>query len=164
MSTKVNPIPRGLHTITPQLAVDNAAKAIDFYKKAFGAEELSREMGPGNKIMHAELKIGDSMLYLADEFPEMGDCGTKSPKKLSCVPSLLHFYFTDVDASFAKAVAAGATVKMPVMDMFWGDRYGQLEDPFGHRWSMATHKEDLTPAQIAERQKEFMAKMGAKKH
>src|ERR1051325_313546 len=163
MSKKVNPIPPGVHTITPQLAVDNAAKAIEFYKKAFGAEELARAMGPGNKVMHAELKIVDSMLYLADEFPEMGDCGTRSPKSLGGVPCLLHLYVNDVDAAFAKAVAAGATVKMPVMHMFWGDRYGQLQDPFGHRWSMATHKEDLTPAQIGERQKEFMAKMGPKK-
>ena len=164
MSTKVNPIPPGYHTITAHLSVNGAGKAIDFYKKAFGAEELMRVPGPGGKLMHAEVKIGDSILYLADEFPEMGgDCATRSPKALGGVSSVLHLYVADVDASFARAVSAGATAKMPLMDMFWGDRYGQLEDPFGHRWSMASHKEDLTPAQIAERQKQFMASMAQKK-
>lgn len=141
----VKPIPEGMHTITPHLVCAGAADAIGFYVKAFGAVELGRMPGPDGKLMHAQVKIGDSMLMLVDEMPQWGALG---PKALKGSPVTLHLYVPDVDASFAQAVAAGATVTMPVTDMFWGDRYGQVQDPFGHNWSIATHKRDLTDAQI----------------
>ena len=142
----VKPVPDGMRTITPHLVCDGAAQAIDFYVKAFGAVELSRLPGPGGKLMHAMVRIGDSMLMLVDEFPEMG---AKGPKALDGSPVTIHLYVEDVDAAFARAVAAGATVRMPLADMFWGDRYGQVQDPFGHLWSMATHQRDMTPEQMA---------------
>jgi PhnB protein len=149
MSSRTKPIPSGFHTLTPHLIVKGATKAIEFYKTAFGAEEIGRLSGPdGKSIMHANLKIGDSHLFLVDEFPQM-DC--RGPQSIGGTPVTIHMYVEDVDAAFGKAVAAGAQVKMPVADMFWGDRYGVLTDPFGHSWSMATHKEDLTPKQIGER-------------
>ena len=149
MRSKVKPIPSGFHTLTPHLVVKGAAKAIEFYKKAFGAEELNRAPGPdGKSLMHADLKIGDSRIFLADEFPDM-DC--RGPQSIGGSPVTIHMYVEDVDAAFGKAIAAGAKVRMPLEDMFWGDRYGVLVDPFGHLWSMATHKEDLTPEQIGER-------------
>ncbi|RMF77856.1 MAG: VOC family protein [Planctomycetota bacterium] len=145
----VNPIPEGHHTLTPHLTVKNAAEAIEFYKKAFSAEEVMRIPGPdGRTIMHAELRIGDSMVYLANEFPEHGCVG---PASLGGSPVTLHLYVPDIDGAFDQAVKAGAQVRMPVADMFWGDRYGQVVDPFGHVWSIATHKEDLTPEQCAQR-------------
>ena len=147
MSTSVKPIPEGMHTLTPHLICDGAADAIEFYKKAFNAVETTRLPGPNGKLMHASLKIGDSTLMLAEEFP---NCGNSSPLTLKGSPVTLHLYVKDVDASVAQAVAAGAKVTMPVADMFWGDRYGQIEDPFGHRWSIATHTRDLTPEQIRE--------------
>jgi uncharacterized glyoxalase superfamily protein PhnB len=147
MAAKAKPIPEGFHTLTPHIVVKDAAKAIEFYKKAFGAEEVMRMPGPGGKIMHADLKIGDSHLMLVDEFPEM-DC--HSPQSLKGSPVHLHVYVPDVDAAFKKAVAAGATASMPVTDMFWGDRYGKVTDPFGHKWSIATHQKDMTPAEIAK--------------
>ena len=148
MSTSaVKPIPEGMHTITPHLVCKGAADAIEFYKKAFNAVEQMRLPGPDNTIMHAMLTIGDSTLMLAEEFP---NCGHSSPLTLKGSPVTLHLYTKDVDASVAQAVAAGAKVTMPVSDMFWGDRYGQIEDPFGHRWSIATHTRDLTPEQIQE--------------
>ena len=147
------PIPEGMHSLTPHLICAGAAAAIDFYKAAFGAVELTRLPGPSGKLMHGSVRIGDSVLMLVDEMPEYGACG---PKLLKGSPVTIHLYVTDVDAAVAQAVAAGAKVTMPVTDMFWGDRYGQLEDPFGHRWSVATHTRDLTPAQIQE----GMAKMG----
>ena len=152
MTAPVRPIPEGMHTITPHLFCEGAAEAIDFYKKAFNAEELGRLPGPDGKVMHAQLRIGDSILMLCDAAPQ---CGAGGPLALKGSPVTIHLYVKDVDATFGQAVKAGATATMPVADMFWGDRYGMLTDPFGHRWSMATHKQDLTPEQI----KEGMAKM-----
>lgn len=144
-SSSVKPIPEGMHSITPHLACTNAAEAIEFYKQAFGAEEMMRLPGPDGKLVHACLKIGDSQLMLADVRPE---CGMKGPRELQGSPVLIHLQVEDVDAVFNQAIAAGATLTMPIMDMFWGDRYGQLEDPFGHRWSVATHVRDLSFAEI----------------
>jgi PhnB protein len=144
---KVKPVPEGFHSLTPHLVYAGASDAIDFLKRAFGAVELSRLAGEGGKIMNAQLRIGDSMLMLVDEFPQWGSFG---PKALKGTPVTVHLFVEDVDAVVAQAVAAGATLKMPVADMFWGDRYGLVEDPFGHHWSVATHQRDLTPAQIAE--------------
>jgi len=154
--TQVKSIPSGFHTLTPDLVVRGAARAIEFYKKAFGAEELARMPGPdGKTIGHAELKVGDSVFFLSDECPGMG---CKSPETLKGTTQALHIYVQDVDAAFDQAVAAGATVKMPVADMFWGDRFGKLADPFGHEWSLGTHKEDLSPEEIDRRAKAFFAK------
>ena len=133
-------IPEGFHTITPYLTVKDAAKVIQFYKDAFGATELERHNSPDGRIMNASIKIGDSILMLSDEFPEYG-CGVLPPSSLKGTTVMLHIYTEDVDAVFANAIKAGCTVKMPVDDMFWGDRYGQLADPFGHFWSIATHKQ-----------------------
>ena len=141
-TSSVKPIPDGMHSLTPHLVCANAAAAIDFYVKAFNAVEHGRLPGPGGKIMHASLGIGDSHLMLVDEMPEWGSLG---PKSLKGSPVTIHLYVQDVDAAVAQAVAAGAKVTMPVADMFWGDRYGQLEDPFGHRWSVATHTRDVSP-------------------
>lgn len=149
MSSRVKPIPGGFHTLTPHLVVKGASKAIEFYKKAFGAEEIGRLPGPdGKSIIHADLKIGDSHVFLVDEIPEMNCHG---PQSVGGTPVTIHMYVEDVDDAFGKAVSAGAKVRMPLSDMFWGDRYGVLTDPFGHSWSMATHKEDLTPAEIGKR-------------
>jgi uncharacterized glyoxalase superfamily protein PhnB len=145
--TAVKPIPDGMHTLTPHLVCGGAADALDFYSKAFGAAELSRMLGPGGKLMHAAMRVGDSVLMLVDEFPEWGSLG---PKALGGSPVTVHMYVPDVDASVERALAAGATVRMPVQDAFWGDRYGQIEDPFGHRWSLATHTRDLSPEEIRE--------------
>ena len=147
------PIPEGMHSLTPHLVCAGAADAIDFYKRAFNAVEQARLPGPDGKLMHAAVKIGDSILMLVDENPQWGSLG---PKALKGSPVTIHLYVPDVDATVAKAVAAGAKVTMPVADMFWGDRSGQLEDPFGHRWSVATHTRDLTSEEI----REGMAKMG----
>jgi uncharacterized glyoxalase superfamily protein PhnB len=141
----VNPIPEGMHTVTPHLVCAGAGAAIDFYKKAFGATETARMPGPGGKLMHASIRIGDSAVMLVDEMPEWGSLG---PKALKGSPVVIHLYVADVDAFTARAVAAGAKVTMPVADMFWGDRYGQLEDPFGHRWSVATHVRDVSAADM----------------
>lgn len=143
-NTKVDPL-NGMSTVTPHLVCANATQAIDFYKKAFGAEELMRMAGPDGKLMHAMLKIGDSNIMMMDEAPEWG---AKGPKLLGGASVTLHLQVPDCDASFARAVDAGATVKMPLADMFWGDRYGVLEDPYGHSWSIATHKLELTSEQI----------------
>jgi PhnB protein len=149
MKNQIKDIPDGFHTLTPHLVVKGANQAIEFYKKAFGAEEVRRMPGPdGKSIMHAELKIGDSRLFLVDEFPEM-DC--RGPQSIGGSPVTIHMYVNDADVAFDKAVSAGARVRMPLADMFWGDRYGVLADPFGHSWSIATHKEDLTPEEIAKR-------------
>ncbi len=154
-SQSVNPIPEGMHTVTPHLICAGAGDAIDFYKKAFGATETSRMPGPGGKLIHASIRIGDSAVMLVDEMPEWGSLG---PKVLKGSPVVIHLYVEDVDAFTARAVAAGAKVTMPVADMFWGDRYGQLEDPFGHRWSVATHVRDVSPADMQQ----AMQKMGQK--
>jgi len=150
---KTRPIPPGFHSLTPHLELRGAARAIDFYKAAFGAREIFRNVGPdGRLIMHAQLQIGDSMLLLHDEFAEAGG---ESPHTLEGSPVTLHLYVEDADAVFARAVAAGAKVEMPIADMFWGDRYGQVTDPFGHRWSIGTKLEELTPAQMRERAAKF---------
>jgi PhnB protein len=145
MTTKA--IPDGMHTVTPHLICANASAAIEFYKKAFNATETSRLPGPAGRLMHASLRIGDSAVMLVDEMPEHGALG---PKSLKGSPVAIHLYVEDADAVAAQAVAAGAKVTMPVTDMFWGDRYGQLEDPFGHRWSIATHVRDVTPAEMQQ--------------
>ena len=143
----VKAIPDGMHSLTPHLVCRDAAAAIEFYKKAFGAIELFRLPMPDGKIMHACVLIGDSQLFLFDEMPAMGAFGPQDPKGS---PVTIHLQVQDADAGFARAVAAGATVTMPLADMFWGDRYGQLRDPFGHRWSVATHVRDLSPGQIRD--------------
>ncbi len=151
-------IPTGYHTVTPYLIVRGAAQAIDFYKRAFGAAEMTRMPGPdGRRIMHAELKIGDSIVMLADEFPEMV---SRSPESLGGCTASFHVYVEDVDRAFKRAVDAGAQVRMPVADMFWGDRYGKLGDPFGHEWGLATHKEDLSPEEIGRRAAAYFKRQG----
>ncbi len=150
------PIPEGYHTLTTYLAVDDAAKAIEFYKRAFGATERVRMDAPGGKIGHAELAIGDSLIMLADAFPQ---ASTKSPKELGGTTTSIFMYVEDVDAAIQDAVDAGGKITMKVDDQFWGDRLGSVTDPFGHLWQIATHKEDLTPEEIAERGKAAMAGM-----
>jgi PhnB protein len=152
------PIPEGYSTISPYLAVDDAAEAIAYYKKAFGAEETVRMDAPDGRIGHAELKIGDSHVMLSDPFP---DASTTPPKELGGTSASIFMYVDDVDAVVQKAVDAGATVTMEVDDQFWGDRFGSITDPFGHSWSIATHVEDLTPEEIEERGKAAMAAMSA---
>jgi len=149
MKSQIKPVPDGFHTLTPHLVVKGASQAIEFYKRAFGAEEIKRLPGPdGKSLIHAELKIGNSRLLLVDEFPEM-DC--RGPRSVGGSPVSIHMFVDDADAAFDKALAAGAEVRMPLADQFWGDRYGVLTDPFGHIWSIATHKEDLTPQEIGKR-------------
>ncbi len=159
MAQQVKPVPDGYHTVTPYLVVDDAEKAIEFYKKAFNATELHRMKGPEGKILHAEVKIGDSIIMMSDESPG-GTC--RSARNLGGTPVRQMLYVVDVDAVFRQAVKAGAKPTMQPADMFWGDRYGRLVDPFGHEWDIATHKEDLKPEEIRERQEEFFAKMAAK--
>jgi PhnB protein len=145
----VKRVPEGFHRLTPHLVVRNAAAMIEFYKKAFGAVEKSRAPGPdGKSIMHAQLHIGDSILFLNDEFPEMGAFSPLSTKGTAVT---LHLYVEDADKQFQQALAAGAEVVMPLADLFWGDRYGIVKDPSGHQWSIGSHMEDLTPAQMQER-------------
>ena len=156
MPAKVKPIPDGYRTVTPYLVVNDAKAAIEFYKRAFGAKEVMKMDGPGGKIAHAELKIGDSMMMLSDEMP---GTGTRAPRSLGGTTAGIFLYFDDVDSTFQQAVSAGAKVDTPLADMFWGDRYGKITDPFGHSWSMATHKEDVAPEEMARRTKEAMAKM-----
>ncbi|HEX8436016.1 VOC family protein [Archangium sp.] len=145
---KALPIPKGYHVVTPSLVVRGADKAIEFYKKAFSAKELNRMPGPDGKLLHAEIKIGDSIVMLSDEFPQMG---SSSPETVGGISASLMIYTKDADALFNQALAAGAKVSMPLSDMFWGDRYGRVKDPFGHDWQIATHKEDLTPKEMARR-------------
>ena len=152
---KVNPIPAEYAGITPYLSVKGAAEAIEFYKKAFGATEMMRLPNPDGTLGHAEIKIGDALIMLADEYP---DYGNLSPKTLGGSSVRLHMYVEDVDAFFEKAVAAGAKVLIPVADQFYGDRSGWLEDPFGHVWLVSTHTEDLTPDEMERRMKEFSEK------
>ena len=142
---QVQPIPNGMHSITPHLVCAGAAEAIAFYKVAFDAVELSRMPGPGGKLMHAMLRIGDSAVMLVDETPEWGALG---PKALKGTPVTLHMYVANADVAFAQAVTAGAQAVMQPADMFWGDRYGVVEDPFGHRWSIATHVRDMTAEEM----------------
>ncbi len=151
----VKPIPDGYHTLTPYLTVRDAMKAIEFYKRAFGAEDRGAMKGPDGKVMHAELKIGDSIVMLADEFPEFGAHGP-GPNGTSMG---LHIYVDNVDASFERAVQAGAKIEMPVAEQFWGDRYGKLRDPFGHSWSIATHTKDLSMDEMKRGMDDAMSKM-----
>ncbi len=132
---QVKPVPDWMHTVTPHLVCAGAADAIEFYKKAFDATEMIRLPGPDGKLMHACIRIGDSAVMLVDEFPDWGSFG---PKSLKGSPVTIHLYVEDVDAAFERAVSAGATIKMPLEDMFWGDRYGKVTDPFGHDWSFST--------------------------
>ena len=144
----VKPIPDGYHSLQPYLAVDDAAKAIEWYTRALGAKELFRMDGPGGTIGHAELQIGDSVFMLSDPFPQ---ASTKPPKELGGTTSSVMLYVEDVDATVKQAVDAGATVTMEVGDQFWGDRFGSIADPFGHSWSIATHIEDVPPDEMARR-------------
>jgi PhnB protein len=156
----VKPIPDDYHTVTPYLCLRDCRKAMEFYKTAPGAEVLFTMDGPGGAVMHGEMKIGDSPIMFSEECPEWGQ---KSPLSLGGTPCSLHVYVADVDAAFQRAVAAGCTVKMPPADMFWGDRFAKLEDPFGHQWSLATHKEDVSPAEMQARGKAWMEQMAAQK-
>jgi PhnB protein len=144
----VKPIPEGYHTLTPYLSIRGAADAIEFYKKAFGATEVMRMAQPDGRIGHAELRIGDSLVMLADEFPEMD---FRSPRSIGGTSVMLHLYVEDVDTAIGRAVAAGAKVLRPVQDQFYGDRSGSVADPYGHVWHVATHKEDLSPEEIGRR-------------
>lgn len=148
MASAVKPIPEGYHAVTPYLIINGADKAIEFYKKAFGATEVMRMKSPDGKIGHAELKIGDSSLMLADEHPDMN---ARGPKSYGGSPVTIHLYVEDVDATCKRALAAGATELRPVKDQFYGDRTGSLTDPFGHVWHIATHKEDLSAAEMQKR-------------
>ena len=156
MPSLVKPIPEGYHTATPYLIVHDAAKAIDFYKRAFDATELHRMNGPDGKIAHAELKIGDSVIMLSDEMP---GSETRSPQSLGGTTSGVFLYVKDVDAVFHRATTAGAKATAQPADMFWGDRYGKVTDPYGHSWSLATHKEDVAPAEMKKRAEAHMSKM-----
>ena len=157
--TSAKPIPEGFRTVTPHMVLRDAAKAIDFYKQAFGAEEIERMLGPdGKSVMHAELKIGDSIIMLGEEFP--GTERFRSPQSLGGTTVSIHLYVPNVDAVCHRAVQAGAIASMPVMDTFWGDRYGKVTDPFGHEWGIATHKQDLTPEQIRKAAEEYFANAG----
>jgi PhnB protein len=156
MTYQIKAIPDGLHTITPHLVVKGASQAIDFYKKAFGAREVVRMHSPdGDTIIHAQLRIGDSPLFLVEEMPEMG---ARGPQLGGGSPVTIHLYVEDVDAAFNAALTAGAKQIMPPADMFWGDRWGKLVDPFGHEWSLATHKEDLTPEEVTTRARSAFCK------
>jgi PhnB protein len=152
----VKPIPEGYHTVTPFMTVKDCARAIEFYKQAFGAEERGIAKDPSGKVMHAEIKIGDSVIMMGDEFPEFG---AVSPQTEGGSSMGLHIYVADVDGAFARAVKAGAKVEMPVTDQFWGDRYGKLRDPFGHKWSIATHVKDMSSDEMKRAMDDAMAKM-----
>ena len=157
MAPSAKPVPAGYHTVTPTLTVRDVEKAIGFYKRAFGAEELMRFLGQDEKsIMHAEIRIGNSIIMLGEEHPEMG---CRGPQSLGGTPVGLYLYLEDADHVFTRAVSAGAKADMPVADMFWGDRCGQLTDPFGHKWNLATHKEDLTAEEMRKRAGAFFAQM-----
>jgi PhnB protein len=155
MLNPVKPIPDNVHSITPSLVCPNAAQAIDFYKTAFGATELVRMPGPDGKIIHAVLKIGDSSIYVNDPMSKVSPAG---PEPGFVNPTSLHLYVANADAIFNRAVENGARVDMPLQDMFWGDRYGKLTDPFGQQWGIATHKEDVAPEEMKRRQDAFFAK------
>jgi uncharacterized glyoxalase superfamily protein PhnB len=158
MARKVKPVPKGCHTLTPHLVVRDAAAAIKFYKKAFGAKELRRAPGPDRKsILHAELQIGDSRLFLNDEFPDMG---AQSPQALKGTPVTIHMWCENVDKAWKQAVKAGAKVAMPLADQFWGDRYGVVTDPFGHSWALASHMKDPSPEEMQVAAAAAFAAMG----
>jgi PhnB protein len=161
MAPAKKPIPEGFHTVTPSLVVNDAAKAIDFYKRALGAQELVRMPGPDGRIMHAELKIGDSIIFLTDEMPQPGS--PRSPQTLGGVTGTIQLYVSNVDQLFQQAIAAGGKETMAVADQFWGDRWGSFVDPFGQSWGIGTHKEDLSPAEMQERMQQFFAQMSQRK-
>ena len=146
-SPKSKPMPAGMHTVTPHIICAGAAEAIEFYKKAFGAQEMFRLPGPDGKLMHGSIRIGDSAVMLAEENEKHGIFG---PKHLNGSPVIIHLYVEDADAFVARAAEAGANVTMPVAEMFWGDRYGRLQDPFGHMWSVSTHVRDVTPDEMKQ--------------
>jgi PhnB protein len=152
------PIPEGHHSVSPALAIDGASDAIDFYKRAFGANERSRMLGPDGKVAHAEVQIGDSIVMLSDPFPQST---VKAPSELGGTSVGMFVYVDDVDAVFQQAIDAGATVTMELDDMFWGDRFGSLTDPYGHSWSFATHIEDVPPEEMEDRAKQAMAAMSS---
>ena len=154
MKTKVKPIPDGFHAVTPYLTVRNAAQAIDFYQRAFDAEERTRMLTPDGKVGHAELMIGNSVIMLGDEFPQMGN---QSPETLNGSPVGFALYVKNVDDAFDRAVEAGATVKEPVDNKFWGDRAGTVIDPFGHKWTLLTHFEDVSPKEMKKRMEKMFA-------
>jgi PhnB protein len=154
----VQPVPEGYNTVTPYLAVPNAAEAIDFYTRALGAKERSRMSGPGDSVMHAELEIGDSLIMLSDPFPQSS---TKTPKELGGTSVSIMVYVDDIDALYKQAIDAGATSLMEPDDMFWGDRFGSVQDPFGHSWTIATHIEDVSSEEMQKRSEEFMASMAS---
>ena len=158
MPQKAQAVPPGFHTLTPHLVVRNAPEALEFYKKALGAEVLNVAKTPDGKVMHAALRIGDSMLMLNDEMPEFG---ALSPLANGGAGVTIHIYTEDADSAYNRAVSAGAQVKMPLMDQFWGDRYGIVTDPYGHSWSIATHVKDVSPGEMQRAQDEAMAKMPA---
>ncbi|MGC2422293.1 MAG: VOC family protein [Candidatus Acidiferrales bacterium] len=158
MAKSVKPIPDGYHSITPSLTCRDAARAIEFYKKAFGASERMRMGGPDGKIMHAELQIGDSLIFVNDP---MGPAAASEPS--ATVPMSIYLYVEEADAVFNRAIAAGARVNVPLQDMFWGDRYGAVIDPFGHHWGVATHIKDASLEEIERGQKAMMARMAAAK-
>ncbi len=160
LSRAVEPIPEGYHTVTAALTIRGAGKAIEFYKKAFGARVLDRVDGPdGNRVMHAALQIGDSRIFLGDEMPGMG---CRSPETLGGTTSSFYLYVKDVDSAVKKAVDAGATLKRPVENAFWGDRFGSIADPFGYTWDMATHVEDVPPDEMRKRAQAFVKEMASK--
>ncbi len=155
MPTNVRQIPEGFHAITPGLTCRNASKAIEYYKKVFGATERMRMDGPGGSIMHAEIQIGDSVMFVNDEFPGMAE----APKEGQLPYASLFLYTEDADAVVSRAVAEGGTMVMPPQDMFWGDRYGKVTDPFGHQWGVATHIEDVSPEEMEKRSAAWAASM-----
>lgn len=157
MAKAKSPVPEGQHTISPHLTVKGAPQAIEFYQRAYGAKELHRSLGPGGLIMHAALQVGDSMFFLNDEMP-MPD-GGKSPNSIGGTAVTINLYVPDADKIYKQALAAGAKETLPIADQFWGDRYGIVTDPYGHKWAIATRKEDLTPEEMEKRGREFMAQM-----
>jgi PhnB protein len=159
MANKVKPVPEGYHTLTPHLIVRNAQKALEFYQRAFGAEVRGLNKSPDGKIMHAEMKVGDSIVMLNDESPEWNSL---SPLSLNGSAVTIHLYAENPDAVFDRAVKAGATVTMPLENQFWGDRYGKLVDPFGHHWSVGARLEELTPEEVEKRGQEFFSKHAKK--
>ncbi len=161
-ATAVRPVPTGFRTVTPHLVVRGAAQAIEFYKRAFDAVEIGRSAGPGGLLMHATIKIGESMVMLVDEFPKMQRW--VSPDSLKGNTTVgLHLFVEDADAVYARAVAVGAKVDLPLMDAFWGDRYGRVTDPFGHTWSIATHKHDYTSEEVRKKAEGFFSKLPKRK-